>query len=998
MITRTEEGIMRKSITRLTAIVLSGSVLMNSVFGFALTVKAEDTKSTSAQTSTSNVYTSELLAEKYTYVSAEYTADSYEGEQIEIPINQAFVAGTGNIIDATDMEVSYQYKNPVIKMEIDQTGTLTFDVEKTAIYYISFDYLSYDNSILPIEMTMKVNGEYPFYEARRLTFESQWFNTEEKTYDRYGNQVVAVPDKLIGWNNKYVMDASYRYSMPLGIQLQAGKNTIEIGMSEGNVLLGNMYLNKAVDIMEYTESEKAEGDAIYTLQGEYPTYRNDSSVRALCEYDVDIAPYNVKNKELNTLDGQSFKEAGQTVTYEQNVEKAGYYYIALNYKQSDKSDFPVFVDVKVDGTITNTEFKDYPLSYGKSYRTATLQDDNSNYLSVYLDEGVHTISFTISIDPIRHVMESVEAIMSEINNLSLEITKVAGTNKDKYRDLNMETYIPGVGQKLYDYADELEALVESVKSYNEEVDQIGTFSSIYVASSQLRSLAKEPNKLPYRIAELSTSVSSVTRFLANLLDALNKNQLYMDRIYLYQEGAKLPKKTGFFKSIQMNVSRFFNSFTDQAYSVDNTDDSHLQVWVNRSRQYLEIMQKMIDEEFTKETGIQVDLSLMPDQNKLVLANASGDAPDIATGINYAIPFELGIRGAIKNLAEFDDFTEIANRYTEGLLVPSTIDDGIYSLPETRNFWVMYYRKDILDKLGLEIPETMEEVQNMLPELQMRGLNFYYPTAGMVAMKTFHGTTPLLFQNGASLYSEYAGDTTINSEEAVKGFTELTELFTIYNLPKDVPSFYQHFRNGDLPIGIADYSVYNLLINAAPEIANSWGIALIPGVEDENGDVLHYSSGGAESTVMFRSTGEREDQAWEFMKWWSSAEVQAEFGQTVQITYGDEYIWNTANTEAFTSLAIRSEDKKVIIEQDEWIMEAPRILGTYMLERELSNAYNSIVVDGKNLRITLDNAVKRIDRETERKLEEFGYMKAGKVVKNYKVPTTQTVREILNKTE
>lgn len=998
MITGTEEGIMRKSITRLTAIVLSGSVLMNSVFGVALTVKAEDTKSTSAQTSTSNVYTSELLAEKYTYVSAEYTADPYEGEQIEIPINQAFETGTGTLIDATDMETSYQYKNPVIKMELDQTGTLTFNVAKTAIYYISFDYLSYDNSILPIEMTMKVNGEYPFYEARRLTFESQWTNAKEQLYDRYGNQIVSVPDKLIGWNNKYIMDASYRYSMPLGIELQAGKNTIEIGMSEGNVLLGNMYLNKEVDIKEYTESEKAEGDAIYTLQGEYPTYRNDSSIRALCEYDVDITPYNVKNKELNTLDGQSFKEAGQTVTYEQNIEKAGYYYIALNYKQSDKSDFPVFVDVKVDGIIENTKFKDYPLSYGKSYRTTTLQDDNSKYLSVYLDEGVHTISFTISIDPIRHVMESVEAIMSEINNLSLEITKVAGTNKDKYRDLNMESYIPGVGQKLYDYADELEALVDGIKSYNEEVDQIGAFSSIYVASSQLRSLAKEPDKLPYRIAELSTSVSSVTRFLANLLDALNKNQLYIDRIYLYQEKAKLPKSTGFLKSAQLSLKRFFNSFTDQAYSVDNTDDSHLQVWVNRSRQYLEIMQKMIDEEFTKETGIKVDLSLMPDQNKLILANASGDAPDVATGINYAIPFELGIRGAIKNLAEFDDFSEIANRYTEGLLVPSTIGDGIYSLPETRNFWVMYYRKDVLDKLGLDVPETMEDVKDMLPELQMRGLNFYYPTAGMVAMKNFHGTTPLLFQNGASLYSEFAGDTTINSEEAVKGFTELTELFTIYNLPKDVPSFYQHFRNGDLPIGIADYSVYNLLINAAPEIANSWGIALVPGVEDENGDVNHYSSGGAESTVMFKSNEEREGQAWEFMKWWSSAEVQAEFGQTLQITYGDEYIWNTANTEAFAGLAIRSEDKKVIIEQDEWIMEAPRILGTYMLERELSNAYNAIVVDGKNLRITLDNAVKRIDRETERKLEEFGYMKDGKVIKNYKVPTTQTVREILNKTE
>ena len=31
--------------------------------------------------------------------------------------------------------------------------------------------------------------------------------------------------------------------------------------------------------------------------------------------------------------------------------------------------------------------------------------------------------------------------------------------------------------------------------------------------------------------------------------------------------------------------------------------------------------------FTPETGIEVDLSIMPDVNKLVLANAAGTAPD-----------------------------------------------------------------------------------------------------------------------------------------------------------------------------------------------------------------------------------------------------------------------------------------------------------------------------------------------------------------------------------
>ena len=239
--------------------------------------------------------------------------------------------------------------------------------------------------------------------------------------------------------------------------------------------------------------------------------------------------------------------------------------------------------------------------------------------------------------------------------------------------------------------------------------------------------------------------------------------------------------------------------------------------VNRSRQHLEIMQLLINEQFTPQTGIEVDLSLMPDQTKLVLANASGDSPDVATGVNYSIPFELGIRGALKDLTAFPDFADVAERYNAGLIMPYVIGDKIYALPETMNFQVMFYRKDILDKLGLEVPDTLEDVQAMLPDLQMRGLNFYYPTARTVGMKTFLDTTPILFQSGGTLYDGAIDKAVLTSEENVEGFTTLTNLFTIYNLPKDVPNFYQHFRNGDYPIGISDFGNYNMISNASESL-------------------------------------------------------------------------------------------------------------------------------------------------------------------------------------
>ncbi len=932
----------------------------------------------------------ERLNKNYTIVSGDYTLSPYEGEDIEYSIEKAYISASDGVLTPDN----YNYKNKVLDLEIEDNTALVIDVPRDGIYYLKFDYLSYSDSSLPAECSLTLNGEIPFYEARRLLFENDWEAGDEKIYDRYGNEIVSIPDKVLSWESKYLMDASYRNSTPLALELKQGMNEIGLSVTEGSLLLGNLYLTKEIVVPQYEKAD-IDGEGLVIIEGEDMDLRNDSSIRATCEFDTALTPYDTKNKVLNVLDGASFKDAGQRITYNFTVKKSGYYNLGFAYKQSGKTDFPIFADIRIDGEIPNTRLQAYAFPYEKDYTNIRLKDDDEDYIGIYMEEGSHTISLTLNIDNIRHVLESVDRIMNDVNDLALEITKVAGTNKDKYRDLDIVAYIPDIKERLISWAEELEELQTSVKIYNPSVKKIAAFSSLSVASQRLRSLAKDPKNIPYRINELAQSTNSVMQYLANLIDILNKNALSLDKVYIIGKDEKLPKGEGFFKSIYLNTVRFFSSFGSQDYSASNKQEDHLQVWVNRSRQYVEILQRMIDESFTPQTGIKVDVSIMPDQNKLIMANASGDAPDVAGSINYAIPFELGIRGAIKDLTEFEDYREVLTRTVDGLHIPATIGEGIYAVPETINFWVLYYRKDILDKLDLEVPNTMEDVKEMLPELQMRGLNFYYPTAGMIAMKTFHGTTPLLYQYGATLYGETAGNTAINSDAAIKGLTELTELFTIYNLPVDVPSFYQHFRNGDMPIGIAEYNMYNLLINAAPEISNSWGIALIPGIEQENGEVLRYASGGAESCVIFKSNEEREQKAWEYLKWWTSTDTQVEFGQTLQVSYGDEYIWNTANVEAFSELPWKTKDKDVIMEQTQWMLESPRILGTYMLERELSNSYNKVVVNSKDLRLTIDSSVKRINRETERKLTEFGFLsEKGEVLKEYIVPTIENVREIL----
>ena len=981
---------------RVLAMSLAGLIVLSAV---GVPVQAADTGTPAGGTAVYDAgYVSERISNNYTKISAGYSFGAYSGEDIFFAAADTAQGGTSGLLSTETRD--YAHAAQVLDLTVDDVAEMTVSVPRDGLYQLAFDYLSYDDSVMPIEFSVEVDGQFPFYECRNVALQVSWVPKSEPTYDRYGDEIVTVPDKLVRWERSYLQDSSYRHSEALLLQLTEGEHTLRLTVNSGTFCLGGLVLTQPEQVAAYTGSQAASGDAIIEIQGEDYTLTNDSSIHALMEYDTRIAPYEIRDTVLNTLDSDSFNTAGQTVSYTVPVETAGYYYIGMNYRQSDKSDFPVFVDIRVDGQIPSTAFQSYAMGSATKYTRHTLTDSDSNKLSVYLEPGEHTISYTISQDPINYILEEVEQIMSGVNDLALEITKVAGTNSDKYRDLQLSRYIPGLEDTLYGYANRLLELEQSALKYAGGADNVAIMASMVIAAEQLISLAENPDEIPYRIAELSSSTNSVNQYLANTIDALMENGLAIDRIWVYQDGAKLPKEPNFFQRLWMSIVRFFVSFTDQSYSASNTDPEHLQVWVNRSSQYVQVMQKMIDEHFTPATGIEVDISIMPDQYKLVLANSSGNQPDVATGINYTIPYELAVRGALVDMTQFADFQEAASVYEPGFFLTGTIGDSVYSMPETMNFWVLVYRTDVLEKLGLEVPDTMQDVVDMLPELQIRGLNFYYPTAGMRAMRNFHGTTPLIVQNGGYLcYGNAQDGTALGTEESVTGFTQLTDLFTVYDMPVDIDNFYQHFRNGDLPIGIADYGTYNLLSNAAPELDGSWEISIVPGTVQEDGTIDRSTCGCAESTVIFKSSSDREAMAWEFIKWWSSTEVQAEFGQSMQIIYGDEYMWTTANMAAFAQLPIDQDDKEVILEFAKNVVDVACVPGTYMLEREISNAFNSIVVDGDDERERIDQAVKTINREIQRKLEEFGYIDSeGNTLKPYQIPTIESVKKILGREE
>ena len=116
-----------------------------------------------------------------------------------------------------------------------------------------------------------------------------------------------------------------------------------------------------------------------------------------------------------------------------------------------------------------------------------------------------------------------------------------------------------------------------------------------------------------------------------------------------------------------------------------------------------------------------------------------------------------------------------------------------------------------------------------------------------------------------------------------------------------------------------------------------------------------------------------------------------------MTYGTEYRLNTANLKAFSSIQYSDEDRSTILDQWKWQKETARHPASYMSERELSNAWINVVVNGDGTAEAIDKAVLQSNREIIRKMQEFGYCdENGKIIKEYRRLTAKDLYAMLEK--
>lgn len=395
-------------------------------------------------------------------------------------------------------------------------------------------------------------------------------------------------------------------------------------------------------------------------------------------------------------------------------------------------------------------------------------------------------------------------------------------------------------------------------------------------------------------------------------------------------------------------------------------------WITYGGLMGQILQELIEEDFTPSTGIKVNYQpYMVDSaffQKALLALATGDAPDVMT-LGAAQVIDLAIRGAILDLSEFPDFDEAIADIYPGVMTALTFKDHVFGVPFEMGWTQAFYRTDIFSDLGISVPNTWDEFKSIIPKIQAQGKDPWLSTIGNTADGHVRAFVPFIYQRGADLFTEDGLKSNLDSPEALEAFKLFTSFYTDYKLPMELPEV-QAFMSGDSPYMVTLNWIYAQIIRTQPQLQGKWTIAQAPGTVGKDGKLDRTVPISAFAFAIPKSNKDEKVQAaWEFLKWIASDRVQKEFQKRIYESPEEWYLVfgtrGTANSEIFPEL-----ERAVI---DAALSESrgfTPVVGGYQTYRYLSFAFSRVVMQNADPEAALLEAAKESNLELSRKQKEF----------------------------
>lgn len=672
----------------------------------------------------------------------------------------------------------------------------TVNVLQAGLYDVSVNYYPYEGKNSAIRRAFFVDGELPYGELATVEFNRVWHNgdfagTEDENgvtvlawnKDNQGNDLKPSPQEAPEWVDGALYDSNGYITEQLSVYLGAGEHTITMLAMREPMLVHSLVFDNSERPAAYA-GVKAAGDAAGQKEstGVVVRFEAENAVKTSSQmlYPVQdqssaqVYPASTRYLLNNTIGGNNWKSAGQWIEWEFEVPQDGYYALSMFAKQNFVRGINSYRKIMIDGEVPFDEFNAYGFSYDATWRMDTLADEAGEPYSVYLTAGRHTLRMEVVLGDMAGIIAQVQDCVQQLNNIYRQVIYITGVAPDEFRDYQIEASLPGLEAELIAVQNDLKAaLAELEKTAGTNSDKLIVLRTM---DDQLDELIEDQERFTEVLSSYKTNVRACGNWITQVLGM----PLQLDRIYVHSADADPAGESGgFFAGIAHEAERLYYSFIIDYNQVGNVagedaEGTVLTLWVGTGRDQANVIKSLIDERFTPETGIAVNVQLV-DMNTLLRATLSGEGPDVAiqvantngiagavlnTGNDTAVNY--GLREAVLDLTQFDNFDEVAARFAPASLVPLSFGGATYALPDTMTFPMMFYRKDILAEIGLEVPKTWDEVKVAMTVLAKNQMEFgMLPSEQIFAM--------LLFQSGGEYYTENGMASALDSEVAINVF-------------------------------------------------------------------------------------------------------------------------------------------------------------------------------------------------------------------------------------
>ena len=921
----------------------------------------------------------------------------YEGTDLSTDVSGI---GRSNTYDAyvasyaDEAPVTEEIAVDVFSFEGDATaqdeGVLTLDesevtwkvnVAQGGLYNIRLDYLTTESRGTDIEREILINGELPFTGASTLTFSRLWTDGGEVRKDNQGNDIRPSQKEIYDRQTAYCKDDMGYQTEPYAFHFEEGENTITLRAVNEPVVICGITLTPIVKAADYTDYAAAQPEVTMTdegknysltIQGESAPLRSAPSLYA--RYDrssSQTVPYSVTNTVLNYIGGDPWTYPGNWIEWPFEVPEDGYYNISIKARQMYQRGALSARSVYIDGEIPFKEMETVTFGYNTSWEMRTLSDADGNPYRFFLKKGAHTIRMEVTMGEMGPVLKEVEDSVYRLNQIYRKLLVLTGASPDRFRDYKLNEVYPEVIEAMDLESKRLYKIVDDVvATTGEKSDRIAAAQTLAV---QLEQFVETNERITESFSNFKDNITSLGSAMQNMAES----KLDVDLIMITGENAKVPEVresflTSALHEIRSCVSSFFVDYNSLGDKYDANDDDVLDIWITTGRDQSTVLKTIVDDTFTANSGIKVNIKLVQ-ADAILTAVVAGNGPDIVLSVSNWFAVNYAMRNAVEDLTQFADFDEVVKPFYQSIIDPLKYNNGehtgIYGLPETQDFLLLFYRTDIMEELGLPIPQTWDELIAELPTIQGNSLTVGVPFPDVNNVDTGVFNT-LIYQNGGEIYAENGKRTLIDNEAGVAAFELYTSLYNDYGLPT-IYDFPSRFRSGDMPMGIASYAMYNTLSISAPEIRGLWDFTLIPGTVQEDGTIDRTAHTGGLCCLMIKTDDEKvRNNAWEFMKWWVSADAQVRFGREMESVLGTSGRYQTANRDALGQLGWSTKRLKILEEQMAHTHGFPEIAGGYSTTRHMTNAIRRVITAKEDKRETLMNYARTINEEIRIKRQEF----------------------------